>query len=534
MNLKNLVSVSGLLAVHLLLAPLSLVHAELRLPSAIDSHMVVQRDQPIAVWGWAAPGDEVTVGFAGTNTDATADGDGKWQVTLPSVTANSRPQTMIISDSAGGRVELTDILVGDVWLCTGPSNIFWPVKKCDDADSEISSATFPRIRFFTVKKKLADEPQQDCVGDWVACRPETVSDVSGIGYFFSRRIHRETDVPIGLLQSFWGGSRVEAWTSQDALDQQPMIRPLLADWQQQTDQFDPEEAAQVNERRLAAWQKSVAAARQQGTRIPRRPVLLRDPRTSQHRPACLFNGMIAPLIPYSMRGMICYQGLGNLYRAESSTVLLETMIQDWRNRWGQGDFPIGLVQPAPFDCAGWPASGAHAYSIQREAQLIVQQRLAGIGLAPTLDIDQIDVLHFTNKQLVAHRLAQWALAEVYGQKVAHGGPTYESMQIDGRSIRVRFSDSGSGLSTRDGRMPQHFEVAGAERVYRPAAARIEGDSVVVQSDQVLEPQAVRFAWRDAAVVNLVNDAGLPASLFCSDSWLNASSAAAETVTGETE
>jgi sialate O-acetylesterase len=376
-----------------------IVWADVKLPAVIGSHMVLQRDQPAPVWGWAAPGENVTVRFAGTTSDAKADQTGRWQVTLPKLAANSQPRSMVIEDSSGSQIELTDILVGEVWFCTGPSNIFWPVQKCDNAEQEIRRADFPRIRFFTVEKRTADEPQEDCVGHWFGCSPRTVGDVSGIGYFFSRRIHQDLDVPVGLLQS---------------------------------------------------------------------------------------------------------------------AILLEIMIRDWRNRWALEDFPVGMVQPAPYDCSKWPRSGLDAYSVQREAQLIVHEKVANIGIASTMDVDAVDVLHFTNKQVVGRRLASWALAAVYEFGLPFAGPIYESMTIEGESVRVRFRHTGSGLTTSHGLPPSHFLVAGADGEYYPAAARIDGHTVVVHSERVAKPIALRFAFTDTAVVNLLNREGLPASLFRTD------------------
>ena len=490
-----------------------IICADVKLPAVIGSHMVLQRDQPVPVWGWAEPWESVTVKFAGTTSDAKADQTGQWQVSLPKFAANSQPQSMYIEGSSGFQIELTDILVGEVWFCTGPSNIFWPVQKCDNAEQEIGRADFPQIRFFTVEKRKADEPQDDCVGHWFGCSPHTVGDVSGIGYFFSRRIHQDLDVPVGLLQSFWGGSRIEAWTSRNALEAEPSVKPILEWWQEEFRRFNPAEAQALHEKQLGAWRKAVAQAKSKGSPPPKRPAAPEDPRASRHRPACLYNGMVTPLIPFSIRGVICYQGLGNLFWADYSAVLLEIMIRDWRTRWAQGDFPVGMVQPAPYDCSKWPSSGPDAYSVQREAQLVVCRKAANIGIAPTMDIDAVDVLHFTNKQVVGHRLACWALATVHGLELPYAGPIFDSMAVEGESIRVRFRHTGSGLTTSDGRPPSHFELAGADGEYYPAAARIDGHTVVVQSERVAKPVAVRFAFTDTAVVNLMNRDGLPASLF---------------------
>ena len=489
------------------------VLADVKLPAVIGSHMVLQRDHPVPVWGWAAPRESVSVHFAGTTSDTKADQSGRWQVILPKLAANSQPQSMHIEGSSGSQIELKDILIGEVWFCTGPSNIFWPVQKCNNAEQEIHRADFPRIRFFTVEKRTADVPQKDCVGHWFGCSPHTVGDVSGIGYFFSRRIHQDLDVPIGLLQSFWGGSRIEAWTSRDALEVESAVKPILDWWQEEFRRFRPADAQSLHEKQLGVWRKAVAQAKSKGSPSPKRPAAPENPRASRHRPACLYNGMVAPLVPFSIRGVICYQGLGNLFWTDYSAVLLEIMIRDWRTRWAQGDFPVGMVQPAPYDCSRRPRSGANAYSVQREAQLLVHEKVANTGIALTMDVDAVDVLHFTNKQVVGHRLACWALAAVYGFNFPYAGPIYESIIVEGEWVRVRFRHTGSGLTTSDGRPPSHFEVAGANGEYYPALAKIDGHTVVIRSERVAKPIAVRFAFTDTAVVNLTNCDGLPTSLF---------------------
>jgi len=450
--------------------------AELRLPSVISSGMVLQRDRENPVWGWANPGERVTISVAGHVLEANASPQGRWQVVIPPLAVRDDPLDLRIRSSSGEETALRDVLVGDVWLCTGPSNIFWPVAKCDDAEREIAAARYPSIRFFTVAKNATDSPQADCDGRWFACSPKTVGEVSGVGYFFSRAIHRDQNVPIGVLQSFWGGSRIEAWTSRDALDSAPAIRPIL-DW----------------------WE------------MPPEP-----PPAAHHRPASLYNGMIAPLVPFGIRGVICYQGLGNLYWAEYSRELLPVLIDDWRSRWGQADLPVGMVQPAPYPCDRWAKQQDDAYSVQREAQLLVMNSDHYVGVAPTTDLGDLDELHFTNKQDVGKRVSNWALATVYGRDVAYAGPSYHSMSREGDKIRIHFAHAGDGLSTSDGQPPSHFAVAGEDGHFVDADAVIDGVSVVVSNPHVPRPAVVRFAWSDTAIPNLVNSDGLPASLFRTD------------------
>lgn len=490
--------------------------AEVRLPRVIAAHMVLQRDRENPIWGWADPGEEVTVTFGGVARTATADKDGRWRVILPKFQATREGRDLTVTSPGAAELRLPDVLVGEVWFFCGPSNIYWPVERCSNAKQEIAAAQFPGIRFFSTPKKLADEPQQDCEGQWSVCTPKTVGSASGVAYFFSRRLHSELDVPVGVLQSFWGGTRVEGWTSAQAVEAEANLAPVVEWWENAIANYDI--GAEREKHRLAVeqWKREVAAAGQQGKRPPSEPRMAVNPAKSMHRPGRLFNGMIAPLIPYGMRGAVTYQGLGNLYWAESGKTLMATMFRDWRNRWQQGDFPIGMIQPAPFPTEGWAKRHPDAYSLQREAQIHLLRELPSMGLAPTMDIINFKNVHFPNKQIVGQRMAHWALAQVYGQQIAQGGPIYESMAIEGDTVRIRFRNTGGKLSTSDGEPPTGFTVAGVDGNFTPAAASVDGDSVLVRSDSVPNPVAVRFVWGDTATSNLVNKEGLPASLFRTD------------------
>lgn len=495
---------------------LSVVTAEIMLPAVVGDHMVLQHGQPVPIWGWADPGETVSVTIAGQSVTTEAGSDRRWQVMLPKLDSNTNPIEMRIQGSSGSRRAVKDILVGEVWFCTGPSNIFWPVSRCDNAKQEIAAANYPAIRFFTVQRKAADTPQADCEGDWFACRPDTVDAVSGVGYFFSRKLHHDLDVPIGMLQSFWGGSRIEAWTSIEALEAQPELKPLLDWWASSFAQYDPDKAKAEYDKQLDRWKQAVAKAEAEGAQKPAKPKPPMNPYVSPHRPACLYNGMVAPLIPYGIRGVLSYQGLGNLFWAQYSQPLLRTMIRDWRSRWGQGPFPFGMVQPAPFACDGWAKSSPDAYALQREAQLLLLDTVPGTGVAPTMDIGDLKVLHFTNKQEVGRRMALWALATVYGRDVPYSGPMYRSMTVEGNKIRIHFAHADGGLTTSDGRAPSHFRIAGRDKQFHPAIAMIDASTVLVFSERVPEPVAVRFAFHETDVPNLINREGLPASLFRTD------------------
>jgi len=490
--------------------------AEVKLPAVIADNMVLQRDQPIPIWGSADPGEKVTVTIAGRPASTQAGTDGRWRVDLPKLGVRNDPLQVVVRGSSGTKLTVENVLVGEVWLATGPSNIHWAVRRCDNAKQEIAAAQYPKIRVFTVGRKLADQPQTDCAGKWIECSPETVGDVSGVGYFFVRRLHKDLDVPVGMLQSYWGGSRIEAWTSREAVEAEPKLEPILDWWAARRAEFDPGAAEADHRRRLRRWQRAVTKAKAEGKKPPGKPKPPEDPHKSRHRPACLYNGMVAPLIPYGIRGVISYQGLGNLFWAQYSHVLMPTMIADWRHRWGQGDFPFGMVQPAPYPCDRRPKSSPDAYSLLRESQLLLLDAVPNTGVAPTMDIGDLEELHFTNKQDVGRRMAAWAMATVYGRPLAHSGPVYRSMSVEGNKIRIRFRHADSGLVTDDGNPPSQFTIAGRDNVFHPATAIIEGKTVVVHSKSVPRPAAVRFAWSDTAVPNLFSRDHLPASLFRTD------------------
>jgi len=501
----------------LLAGSVSVVWAEVRLPAVISRNMVLQRDRPVPVWGWAEPGERVTVSIAGQSASAKAADDGHWQVVLPKLraTTDRAGLKMVVRGSSGGSVTVENVLVGDVWLCTGPSNIRWPVKRSNNARQEIPAADYPQIRFFTVEPKTAETPRADCDGRWVSCSPGTVGDFSAIGYYFARRLHKELDVPIGVLQSFWGGSRIEAWTSRKSLEAEPALKPILDWWDESVANFDPAKAEAIHRKQLESWRRAAAAAKSAGRRPPRKPQPLGELRSSPHRPANLYNGMIVPLVPYRLRGIISYQGLGNLFVVRHARILLPTMIRDWRAAWGQPELPFGMVQPAPYPCSHL-VGNPEAYSRLREAQLLTLKTVANTGIAATMDLGDLEEVHFTNKQEVARRMALWALARVYERQLVYSGPMYESMTVEGDRIRIRFTHTGSGLITEDGKPPSHFTIAGAEGKFHPATAAIAGDTVVVHCDRVPRPAAVRFAWEDDAIPNLRNREGLPASLFRTD------------------
>lgn len=487
--------------------------AELRLPRVIADQMVLQRDTENPIWGWAEPGEDITVSFAGSTVTTKTETDGRWRVNLPEFAANSAAQILRVESSGGTQIQLSDVLVGEVWFFCGPSNIYWPVERCANAKAEIAAADFPEIRFFSMPQRLADEPQENCEGEWTVCSPETVGSASGVAYFFSRQLHRDLDMPVAVLQSFWGGTRVEGWTSAEAVEANPALEPVVDWWKKAAAEYDIDAERQKHQLAKEHWEKAAAVAKHEGKEPlpePRMPV---NPAKSIHHPGRLFNGMIAPLIPYGIRGAASYQGLGNLFWAEYGDPLMTTMFRDWRERWGRGDFPIGMIQPAPFPTDGWEKQSPDAYSLQRETQIHLLKQLPGMGLAPTMDIINFKNVHYPNKQIVGHRLAQWALADVYDRDVAHGGPIYQSMEVEGRAIRIHFQNVTGGLKTSDNEPVSGFTIAGKDGIFLPARSAIDGNTVMVRNEKVPNPIAVHFAWGDTETSNLIDGEGLPASLF---------------------
>jgi sialate O-acetylesterase len=487
------------------------VRADVRLPKIIGDHMVLQQDVPVPIWGWADAGEKVTVTLGKRQATATADGNGKWMVKLDALEAGGPHEMTIRGNNA---ITLSDVLVGEVWVASGQSNMQFSVAGSLNAQEEIAAARYPRIRLFTVARKTADQPQDDCEGSWAACTPETVPGFSAVAYFFGRCLHRELKVPVGLINTSWGGTPAEAWTSLDAQQGNPVLQPTLDRWNRQISAYDPEVARQRYEKALAAWKKAAEKAKAEGSKPPRRPNAPSDPSESPHRPANLYNGMIAPLLPFAIRGAIWYQGESNCSRAGQYLTLFPTMIRNWRQKWDQGDFPFLFVQLAPYRYGG--ADPRNCAEL-RETQRLTLDLVPNTGMAVTTDVGNVKDIHPKNKQEVGKRLALWALANTYGEKLVYSGPLYDGMSVEGDKIRIRFKHTGGGLVAKGGPLT-HFTIAGKEGQFVPAEATIDGATVVVHSDQVAEPVAVRFGWADDAEPNLFNKEGLPASPFRTDDF----------------
>jgi sialate O-acetylesterase len=489
----------------LLLVFTRLSHAEVTLPALLTDNLVLQQKTTVALWGWASPGEAVTVAASWQKAPVktTADALGNWQVRVPTTKAGG-PYTITIQGN--NKLTISNVLLGEVWLCSGQSNMNFPIAKGKDwrtglrnAAEVIQQANYPTIRLFTVAQTVADTPQRDVAGNWAVCSPETVGTFSAVAYFFGLEIQQKLGVPVGLIHSSWGGTPAESWTRKEVLENDPALRPILTRYEADLTQRPAYETA------LAAWKQEKTANPQSTRPKPAEPLSA----TSNKSPYKLYNGMIRGLEPYTLRGVIWYQGESNAERAYQYRTLFPALIASWRQDWQQPNLPFYFVQIAPHKSATPEL---------REAQLLTLRTVPHTGMVVTTDVgDSLDI-HPRDKLTVGHRLALWALADTYGEKnLPFSGPLYQSMAVKNGEIHLRF-DHADGLRASDSGPLREFTIAGPDSVFRPAQARLEGRAVVVSSPQVPQPVAVRFGWRKAPLPNLVNGAGLPASPFRTDPW----------------
>ena len=439
--------------------------AEVTLPRLFGDHMVLQRDCQLPVWGKAEPGEAVRVELAGHEASTRAGDDGRWSVRLPALKAGG-PHKLTVRGK--NEIVLNDVLIGEVWVCSGQSNMEWSMRRgLINVEKERAAANDPQLRLFHVKRAKADKPADDVEGQWQLCTPETVFDFSAVAYFFGRHLRKHLGVPVGLIESAWGGTPAEYWTPLEMFENDPSLYEV------------PD-----------------------------------DPRSKKvmQTPSVLFNGMIAPLIPYAMRGVIWYQGESNVPRGAQYGKLFSAMIEGWRRAWGEGDFPFLYVQIAPWNYSRNknPAASEGA-ALVRQGQLETL-RLPNTAMVVTTDIGDVNDIHPRNKQEVGRRLGLAARAIAYGEQVVYSGPLPRSLEVrDGRAI-VHFDHVDGGLVAKGGAL-REFEIAGPDGKFVPAEAEIVGDTVVVHADGVSQPVAVRMGWRDVAEPNLFNAEGLPASPF---------------------
>ena len=481
--------------------------AEVSLPSLISDNMVLQQRTRATVWGEANPNEKVTVKIAGVTQATTARADGQWVVKLPTLKAGG-PYDMTIS----GRNQITvhNVLVGEVWVCSGQSNMQWLVSESKDASAEIATANYPEIRLFTVAKKVSDKQESDCQGSWQVCSQMTVGNFSAVGYYFARELHEALKTPVGLINSSCGSTAAEEWIPSDGLNFEPDLKSIAQE--QGTQQ--PMEREEYK-RKYAEWVAACEQAKAANQTPPPEPAAPKFT-GGAHTPSTLFNGMISPLLPYSIRGVVWYQGESNTSNPQLYRKLFPVLIRSWRQSWGEGDFPFIYVQLPNYLLTKTLPSDS-SWAELREAQSMAL-KVPKTAMAVTIDIGEEHNLHPANKQEVGSRLALAARALAYGDAITASGPVFGSSKIVGDSIVLGFKPSGSGLVAKGGGSLKGFAIAGAGKKFVWADAKIDGEKVVVHSDQVPNPVAVRYAWADNPDCNLSNKAGLPASPFRTDDW----------------
>lgn len=485
--------------------------AEVSTPSIFGDHMVLQQKKTLPVWGKADPGEQVTVTIENNSRKTTACAEGNWRVDLPKMKAGGPYELKI--QGAGNSLLFSDVLVGEVWLGSGQSNMQWAVKDSNNAEREIANAHYPLIRLFYVTRTVATSPQYDCEGEWLLCSPETLPEFSAVLYYFGRELHQQLgDMPLGLIHTSWGGTPAESWTSRPMLESNPKLVGLTQKWDKILADY-PEAKAAYDEA-VVAWEAEVEKAKAEETEAPKKPKAPAGP-NDPWLASGLYNAMIAPLVPYAIQGAIWYQGESNANRAYQYRTLFPAMIEDWRNAWAQGDFPFYFVQLANFTAVKEEPADSD-WAELREAQTMTLA-LKKTGMAVIIDIGEADDIHPRNKQDVGKRLALNALAKDYGKRVVFSGPMYKSMRVNKGTIVLNFNHA-NGLSTSDGEKLTGFAIAGADKNFVWADAEIKGKTVVVSSPEVTEPVAVRYAWAHNPVCNLVNGEGLPASPFRTDDW----------------
>ncbi|HEY4050448.1 MAG TPA: sialate O-acetylesterase [Acidobacteriaceae bacterium] len=478
--------------------------SEVSLPKMLSDHVVLQRDQPIHLWGSAAPGEQVTIALHDQKQSTTTTALGQWSVFLMPEHAGG-PYQLIVQGT--NTITLSDVLIGDVWFASGQSNMEMPLSGfpnaavVKDSAEEIAHANQPEIRLLHIPRKSSDYPLSEQDASWTACTPETAADFSAVGYFFGREIQQREHVPIGLIDSTWGGTPAEAWISLDALASDASLMPVFRVRAQRMEN-------QASVSALVAQEKlEDAAAKQANLPRPKHPY---RPAPESWAPSGLFNGMVAPEIGFAIKGVIWYQGESNSGAGLASmySKVFPALISNWRTKWGEGNFPFLFVQISSFH------SPNETWGIVRDAQRRTLD-LVNTGMAVTLDVGNAENVHPADKQTVGHRLALAARALVYGEPTEYSGPLFRQVTAEGNNLRVWFEHTTDGLSAKGGPLTG-FEMAGADHHFEAATARIEGTTVLVTAPDVKLPVFVRYAWANVPEANLYNGAGLPASTFTSE------------------
>jgi len=518
------------------------MHAEVKPNALFSNNAVLQKNVRVPVWGTASPGEEVTVAFGNQSKTVKTDATGKWLVKLDPIPASAEPRDLTISGNFKSKIsnlKCANVLVGEVWMCAGQSNMNNSFDSADTAAKERPLANYPQLREFHVTSKSAIHPVEDLGYDekrggyWRVCSPTTVGYFGAVSYFFGRDVHKATGVPVGLIRAAIGGTSAQCWTSLEGLQKEPSLSGYVDQYKKEVPGYD-EEAAQYPQKmaefqaKYKEWQNSLGAAyldtvkevneANKKGQAEGKPVIARPkppvPQPQQPRqpgggagtPTMLFNGMIAPVIPYAIKGTIWYQGEANSGKDLEYRTLFPRLIADWRDKWGGGDFPFLFVQITPFKTMTPEI---------REAQFLTSLKTPNTAMAVTVDVGLANDIHSPFKEPVGARLALAARALAYGEKIEYSGPEYDSFKIENNQMVLTFKHLGGGLVAKNGLL-KGFTIAGADHKFVDAKAEIVGNTVVVSSDQVAAPVAARFGWANVPDVNLWNKADLPASPFRTD------------------
>jgi len=498
--------------------------ADVKLSSVFGDHMVLQQNASVPIWGTASPGEKISIALGDASETVTASPDGKWMVRFKDLKPGA---TLTMTVHGKNKLEVHDILVGEVWLASGQSNMEmmlghdnwerqpWGVI---GEDAEIAAANWPQIRIYTVKRWMTNSPQSELQGgEWQVVTPQVAPTLSAVGYFFARELHKDLKVPVGILLSSYGGSAAEAWIQRDALESKPDLHFILDQFEKARTDFKTNDAGRLKfAAALEKWLATTNQAMLDGKKLPRRPVDP-DPEQNNHNPCVLFNAMIAPLVPYAVHGVIWYQGESNGPTARHYRDIMALLIGNWRQLWGEGDIAFITTQIAGWGAQSIDPTTDHPTAIIRDEQRRLLNVVTNIGMAVTIDIGDPANIHPKNKQEVGRRLALIAKAKVYGETNEYSGPLYDSMNVEDNVIRLHFTHSESGLTAAGGNLVG-FTIAGEDKKFYWADAKINSDMVLVSSPEVPHPVAVRYSWGAHPMWSLFNRAGLPASPFRTDNW----------------
>lgn len=504
-----------ILASLILTAVAPILHAEWKLPAIFNDHMVLQQKQTNPVWGWDNPGTKVTVTFAGQTKTAEAGADGKWTVKLDPVPANAQPQTITIKGSQ--TKEIQDVLVGEVWMCSGQSNMGFQLNSDWNGDIEAAASKLPNLRLIKVPQVGTQEAQNDFRGEWKPSTPESASGFSAVGFMFGRYLQEILQVPVGLIDNAWGGSAAEAWVRRESLQKDPRFKLLMDNTATREKDLATPKAQTDYDAALAKWKTDAEKLKAEGKPVPRQPQSPQAWLTGNARPGNIFNGVLYPTLGYGIKGVVWYQGESNAGRAYEYRSLFPFMIEEWRKEWKQGPFPFYWVQLADYQPEK-PEPADSAWAELREAQTMTM-KLPNTGQAVIIDVGEGKDIHPKNKYSVAARLVRWALVKDYGMNFPYRSPEFKKMEINGNKAIVSFDCYGGVLRPFDVAEARGFAVCGEDKVWHWAKGTVLGaDKVEVTCDKVEKPIAVRYAWADNPVANLSTMNGLPVTPFRTDDF----------------